>query len=230
MGTSLISSNGVSNMGSTAMCSLGSGNVLGICDNAASNSTFTQLNYSKYTGTWAASATVLASTVTTADMNAYGVRAVTTSDVHVVALSNNSNAYVHRRFNGTSWSNSSGAPGTLAYGTNSGISLVTDGTSVWAACIDTSKNIKYNKWTSGGGWGGWTTLEAARTNTPSYITGVYNPTGNEIMWMWTELNGTNHDIIGSVLSLAGAPSVGVDSWFVIDPVPTLWRPLIVQAY
>ena len=96
---------------------------------------------------WAAAGNVLASTVTESDAENWGAIARTTSDIHCVALSNNSNTFVHRRYNGTSWSNSSGAPTTLTYDTTSGISLVTDGTSIWAAVIS-SKSIQYNKWTS----------------------------------------------------------------------------------
>lgn len=69
--------------------------------------------------------------------------------------------------------------------------------------LDSSNNVQVNKWTSGGGWGGWNVQEATRTNTPSFIVGAYNGS-NQIMWAWSEVNGSNFDIIGSVLSTAAA--------------------------
>jgi hypothetical protein len=206
-GTNVV--NGASVNKSNFVCSLGSGNVLYVADGQGDPTTFTDIQFSKWVSSWSVTTTALAGTVTATNGNNWGACAVTTSDVHLVVLSNNSNAFVHRRFNGTSWSNSSGAPGALTLNTSpSGIALVSDNTNLYAAAIDSSKNIKVNTWTSAGGWAGWTTLETARTNTPSYITGVYNPTSNEIMWAWTELNGTQHDIIGSVQTLT-APTVNI---------------------
>jgi lysophospholipase L1-like esterase len=174
-------------------------------DGSTAGPTNTNLEWSRWNGSaWSAGAQVFGSNFTAADPNAVGACARTTSDVHAVALSNNSNTYTHARFNGTAWSAGDAIP-NLAYGTNSGISLVSDGTSVWAAVIDTSKNIQTCKWTSGTGWGAWTVLEATRTNTPSFLTGTYNGS-NQIMWVWTELNGTNHDIIGSTLATAASTS------------------------
>lgn len=190
---------------SNFLAALASAKMLWIGGNASADGKFTQLEYSVYNGSWGASATVLASTVTQTDDAAWGAVRVSATNIIAVALSNNSTTYVARTFNGTSWSNLGAAPGTLAYGTNSGISLVSDGANVWAAAIDTSKNIQYNKW-NGASWGGWTVLEATRTNTPSYITGIYNATNNEIMWAWSEVNGSNFDIIGSVLTLSPPPT------------------------
>ena len=190
---------------SAALASLGSNTLLAVSGDASGS--FTQLQSGSQVGgsTGTTVGNVFASSLTSADANAWGMVGRTTSDVHVLALSDNSQNYTHRRFNGSAWGAGS-TLGTLAYGTDSGISLVSDGTSVWAAAIDSSKNIQYNQWTSGGGWGGWTVLEATRANQPSYITGVYNPAADQIMWAWTEANGSNFDIIGSVLNLGASNS------------------------
>lgn len=211
-------------VGSYFLASLGSGNMLAVCDNgAASSGRFTQLEWSKYNGsTWTSSTTALSATITQADDNAWGGAAVTTSNVIVVALSNNSNTYVARTFNGSSWSNLGAAPGTLAYGTNSGIACVSDGTNLWAFVIDTSKNIQYNKW-NGTAWGGWTVLEATRTNTPAYITACYSSAAGGIMVAWTESTGTNFNIIGSFLATTTTPAetIGVasDTWASMMSMP-----------
>ena len=193
------------------LASTGSATMLLVTDNSSNGTSspqqFTQLWSATYNGTaWSPNnastgTTVLASSVTATDVNNWGAVARTTSDIHVVALSNNSSSFVHRRFNGTSWSAGDSVP-TLTYGTQSGISLISDGTSVWAAAFDSSKNLQYSKWVSGTGWSAWTILESARTNTPKYLTGAYAASLNQIMWMWTENTGANNNIVGSTLSTA----------------------------
>jgi hypothetical protein len=195
---------GSNDMTSAFGCSLGSGTSFGVTDNASATGSFTNLGSSTGSathGTWEAGTQVLSSNVTSTSTQNWGAIPLSTSDVHLVSLSDNTSAYVHRRFNGTSWANGDSI-GSLTYGTNSGISLISDGTSVWQAAIDSSKNIKYSKWVSGTGWGSWTTQEAARTNTPAYITGAYSANG--IMWVWTESTGTNYNLVGSFLSFLPA--------------------------
>lgn len=190
--------------------STGSGNLVQLADDGTGSAAgkFVQLEYQPITsGSYGTAGKVLASSVTEADCNAWGAIDRTTSDIHVVALSDNSSNYVHRRGNPATFSNGDSI-GALAYGTNSGIRLISDGTSVWAGAFDTSKRLQVNKWTSGSGWGGWSVQEAARTNTPSYLTGTYNGS-NQILWAWTELNGSNYDIIGSVMSTTGGGGLTV---------------------
>jgi len=151
---------------------------------------------------WGTSVGVWPSNNTGADNANLASVQVSGSDLHVFALTDNSSTIQQYRYNGSSWS-AGDTIGALALNTSpSGLSAVTDGTAIWLGGIDSGKNIQYNKWTSGTGWGGWTVLEATRTNTPSYITGCYNPTAQAIMWAWTEHNGSNYDIIGSTLSTA----------------------------
>jgi hypothetical protein len=188
---------------SSANIRLASRNMIQIFDDAVTTGTFNNLTHNFWNGSIWASAFVLASNVTTTDCNAWGAVGRTTSDAHLLVLSNNSNTYTHQRFNGSSWS-AGDTIGNLTYGTNSGISLVTDGASVWAGAIDSSKNIQYNKWTTLSGWTGWNVLESARTNTPAYITGAYSSNAGGIMWAWTESTGSNYNIIGSFLSLTAA--------------------------
>lgn len=193
---------------SGAVFSLGSTNMLALTDNWGTTNGFTNLVYSLNSGTnWASTGnTVLASAVIGADANAWGAIDRTSSDIHVVALSNNSNTYVHRRFNGTAWANGDSVP-NLAYGTNSGIYLGTDGTSVWAFVFDTSKQLQFSQWVAGTGWSAWSVLRAARVSTPAYLTGTYNGSG-AFGLVWTEATGGGiYNIAGTTFG-TGAGAVG----------------------
>lgn len=188
---------------SNALASLGSGSMLMVCDNGASTGHMTNLEFSKWTSSWSAAGSAIVSAVTSTTPEAWGLGQVSTSDTHLVVLSNNSNAYAHRRYSGSAWSTGNAIP-SLTYGATSGVAVVSDGTNVYIFAIDSSKNIQYCKW-SGSSWGSWTVLESARANTPSYVTACYSSAAGGIMVAWTEHNGANYDIIGSFLSTSTAP-------------------------
>ncbi len=186
--------------------SLGSGTFLLISDNSATTHNFTQL----WSSTFASSShevAVLGSTVTSTSAQNWGAVARTTSDVHVVALSDNSASYVHRRFNGSSWANGDTVP-TLTYGTLSGIMLATDGTLVYAHVIDSSGNVNRSIWTSGTGWSAWSVVCAIVTNARAYLSGCQTVVGGNVGLIWTEHNGSNYDILGALVStsISGAGS------------------------
>lgn len=158
---------------------------------------------------------VFASSLTQTDSEAWGAIVRTTSDIHALALNDNLQNYSHARYNGSAWATGD-AVDPIAHLTydftsglsSSGISLITDGTFVWAGLIDTSYNIQYDKWISGSGWQGWTVLTGPRTNIPGAITGAYSPNPKSIMWIWCEYNtgAETFAIVGSVLSLtSGSP-------------------------
>jgi len=184
---------------STATIPFASAKMMNIGDNenGYNPASFTQLQDSIYNAGWGAAGTVLSTTITAVDDNAWGACARTPSEIHAIALSDNNSNYVHRIFNGTSWANGNTIT-SLSYSANSGISLVSDGISVWAAIIDSLNNIQVNQWVPSGGWKGWNVQEI-RTNAASYITGVRN--GSQIMWVWSEVNGSNFDIIGTTYSI-----------------------------
>ena len=182
--------------------SLGSTNLIFLCDTPASTGTFNQLASATYTsGTWNASITLLASSVTASSTANWAKVAVSTSDIHVVALSNNSNTFVHRRFNGTSWSNGQSIP-SLTLHSNSGLHLLSDGTNAWLFAIDSSNNVCYLKWTAATpAWdASWTTLDAGGTNARQYVTGGISSNGQTIVVGWTEANGTNWNVASAKLS------------------------------
>jgi hypothetical protein len=195
-------------LSSYALASLGSGNLLAVSDNApSSGAVFTNLEWSKYTGTWSTAATALAAAVTSTSSTNWGLVGVTTGDIHVVALANNSNTFVHRRYNGTSWATGQAVP-NLTLAANSGIFLATDGTDLWALAIDSSKNVQYIKWTAATpAWGSWAQLDAGGASARSYITGFPAVVNNTIGVAWTQANGTNFDIVGATLALAGGAAI-----------------------
>ena len=194
---------------SNAILALGSGNLMAIGDNSSSTGQFTNLMYSYYNGTSWSGSTGLMTAVTATDANAWGAVARTGTDVHVVSLSNNSNAYVHYRWNGTSWSAGNTIP-NLAYGTTAGVFLATDGTSVWAATIDTSSNVQVIQWTSGGGWGTWT-VAAGNSAASTYLSGYQQVVGTSIGLIWTLVDGSNYDIAGTLFNTVPGFPVGTIS-------------------
>jgi len=185
---------------SNFLASLGSQNLLLVNDNGSGSAVFTNLFAYKYTGSWGSNTTPLAGNVTSTNDNNWGATALSTSAISVVALSNNSNTYVCRTFNGSSWSTFT-APANLAYGTTSGIACVNDGTNIYIFVADASKNIQYNK-STGTTWAGWTVLEATRTNAPTYLTACYSAAKSAILVAWTEHNGSNYEVWSSLLSLS----------------------------
>lgn len=204
---------------SHAIVDVGGGNVMHVFDSGSNaGNKYAQVLYSVWNGTtWGAAALALSTTVTATLAQNWAVVGRTTSDVHLVSLSDNTSAYVHRRWNGTSWSDGDAIP-SFSLGANSGLSMVTDGTSVWLFASDTSKNVKYVQWISGVGWGSWTTVEATRTNTPAYVTACINAAATAIQVAWTEQNGpTNFDIIGSNVSLtSGGATVINSTWKAVN--------------
>jgi hypothetical protein len=192
---------------SNAMFSLGSGNMLYIGDNGG-GSTFTNLQWTSGAGSsWATMSSVFGSAVTATDPNAWGAAARTTSDVHAVALSNNSNAYVHARYNGSSWSAGDTVP-TLTYGTNSGIFLASDGTNVFAHVLDGSGNVQQSQWISGTGWSAWSQVATFNMAAGAYLSGYRSVVSSNIGLIWTEPNGGNFDIVGALVPAGGGGGAG----------------------
>lgn len=202
--------------------SLGSTNLVFMCDDPASTGTLSQLYYATYTsGSWNALATVLSASVTATSTANWAKVAVSTTDVHVVALSNNSNTLVHRRFNGTTWSNGQSIP-NLTLHSSSGLHLLTDGTNAWLFAIDSSNNVCYLKWTAATpSWdASWTTLDTGGANARQYVTGGISSDGKTIIVGWTEANGTNWNIASAKLSLAATGNASGSAPALSFTIPT----------
>lgn len=194
---------------STAVFLSGSGAVT-IGDNGQNSASFTTLTFDQYSsGTWGGRGST-GLTVTTCPFADWGVCARTSSDAHLVALSNASNAFVHSRYNGSNWSSGNSLP-TLTLATNSGVALASDGTDVWAFAIDSSYNVCYCKWTAATpAWdAAWTTLDTGTGSSGrAYVSATYSAGATAIGVIWTETVSSNYSIYGHLLSLgSGSPAV-----------------------
>ena len=191
--------------GSTSVFSIGSGNALILADNGVAQYACTNINWTTNVIGRANSQLVFGSNFTQTSAANSGACRLSGGTIPVVALSNNNNTFVAAVYSSGSFSSMT-APGNLTLASNSGISLVPDGSgNMWAAAIDSSKNIQTNQW-NGSSWSGWSVLEATRTNTPAYITGCYSASLQYIMWAWTEYTGSNYNIVGSTLSTGAGPT------------------------
>jgi hypothetical protein len=197
---------------------LASGAVLLMTEDAsaADQTSYKQTKWSLFTGTWSAKADVQASALGAAiDPNNWGAVKVSNTDVHCVQRTD-TNSYLHRRFDGTSWADGHAIPDQDSK-VDSGIFLVTDGTNVWLVIIDSdaANTVRYCKW-SGSSWGSWTALETS-TKTRTYISGYPQVVSNTIGVLWSEVNGSNYDIVAaSISTAAGGLYAGLVSYWKLD--------------
>ncbi len=136
---------------SSALLDIGFGNMLYVSDDVANNGQqFTQLHYSKFTSTsWSPTnptGNVLVSAVPSQDKEGWDAIALNNSDVRVVSASG-SNAYVWRKFDGTSWSAPSASIPNQTSTSSQGVFLATDGASMWMFVIDSdsASTVRYKK-------------------------------------------------------------------------------------
>ncbi|MGZ6375362.1 MAG: hypothetical protein ACXWPI_11665, partial [Ktedonobacterales bacterium] len=124
------------------------------------------------------------------------------TDFHMVKISGTTNTtFEHRRFNGTSWSAGNSIP-SLTTKADSGLAMVTDGTSVWLFAIagDAANSVKYIKWTSGA-WGSWTSLEtSSQTRNDISVCPTINNNAIQVIWTETVTAGSQYSVVGIQLS------------------------------
>jgi hypothetical protein len=145
-------------------------------------------------GSTPTAASVYGSSVT-CDGNDWGACRVSASDVHVVRRTG-ANTYAHRRFNGTSWSAGDAIP-TQTSLAGGGLALGSNGTDVYLAVIDSAAGqaVRYVKWTSGGGWGAWTDLDATSAARSSLAAMQEASGAGKLAFVWCENpSGTNYNV------------------------------------
>ena len=198
------------------------GQVITLGDNGSTTGTPNQVEYSVYTGSaWSPStATAVFATTTGINANDWGACSRTDTDVHAVRRNDSTSTFTHRRWNGTSWS----AGSTIANNTckgSAGLAMCSDGTSVWLFIIDSNaaNTVRYNTWTSAGGWAGWTALEST-TQTRNYITAVYSATTSTIAVAWAQTNGSNYDYAVEAYTPGGGGPA--------DPYPAAYSTIFPQ--
>jgi hypothetical protein len=172
---------------------------LGDVDNAPTDIRWAKADIGGVTPT---GANVFGSSVT-CDGNDWGACLRTSTDVHAVRRTGAS-SYAHRRFNGTSWSAGDAIPSqtSLAGG---GLAMVSDGTDVYLAVIDSAAGqaVRYVKWTVGGGWGAWTDLDATSAARSS-LAAMQDASGSgKLAFIWAENpSGTNYNLRVAGVTLA----------------------------
>lgn len=130
----------------------------------------------------------------------WAVTKLSNTDVRFLGQ-NGASTFLYSTFNGTAWTTgTSPAWPTGGLATNSGVSLINDGTNVWAFVIrgDANETVSYNLY-SAGAWGGWvdvTTTSATR----SYIQIAQSVAGAKIAMLWTQTNGSNFDIVADSIN------------------------------
>jgi hypothetical protein len=130
-------------------------------------------------------------TTTTAafDLQDWAACRVSDTDVHVVVRDpDNANAFLHKRWNGTTFGAGQSIP-TQATKAGAGLFAASDGTDVWLFAVDSdaANTVRYVKWTAATpAWGTWTALESS-TQTRTALTG-YRAKGADSNFgvMWTE--------------------------------------------
>lgn len=185
---------------------LATGNMVELHDSGSTYQTPTQVRSTKWTTSWSTPIDVFGSTVAISENDWCAVR-VNDTDIHAVRRSG-SNTYDHRRYNASTWA----AGATVATQTSkagAGVKLVSDGTDVYLVIVDSdaANTVRYCKWTAAAGtWGAWSAVETS-TQVRGFLTGYPALVGTTIGLVWTQTNGSNFDLVGSLLTLSAPPTV-----------------------
>jgi hypothetical protein len=196
---------------------LASGSVLWLWDNGVNSGSATNVRWAKADagGSTPTPADVFTSTVTVDD-NDWGSARVSDTDVHCIRRTG-SNTYEHRRFNGTSWSNGQSIP-TQTSKAGGGLAMLSDGTDVYLAVIDSAAGnaVRYIKWSGGSAtWGTWQDLDATSDSTRASLAAGSRVSGSPsaLPVLWTENpSGTTYNLrvapITLTTTLSGSANVG----------------------
>lgn len=174
---------------SNVVVDIGGGSMGLLSDDGASSAGTTGINWYTWNGTsWSGSAGNQAATgaISSIDKNDWGAIRVTATDVHLVYRSGAS-SFVHRRWNGTSWSAGDTIP-AQASKAGAGVALGTDGVGVWLVIIDSNSanTVRANTWDpSAGGWTSWLEVEGS-TATRTYLGVQRDLVHNTLLPYWTE--------------------------------------------
>lgn len=194
---------------------VGSQVLLGLWENASGTepSSMTNVRAARYSASWGTVANVFTA-FTAEDPNNFGVCKVDNTHTHIVAKTG-TNTYVHKIVDGTTNAPtvSAGASITNQNSLAAGglaMALGQDG-NVYLAIIDTdaANTVRYCKY-NGSTWSSWSALETS-TKTRKFLTASqnYDSSGN-VLFCWTETNGSNFDVAVAPLSTSSSTFVGDD--------------------
>ena len=177
--------------------SLGGGNLLNTLDDLSGGNKL--VRWTKWGGSsWTAYATIVSNPG--ASRTDWDAIRISDTDIRFLGVSAAS-TFSFQEFDGSSWSTLTAPawPGGLT--ASSGVSLISNGTNVWAFVIrgDANNSVSYNKY-NGSSWSGWidlVTTNAVRTDIQTApVIG-----NNTIPILWTQTNGSNFDIVVNSIAL-----------------------------
>lgn len=167
----------------------GSGTMGLLSDNGASSAGTTGISWYTWSGSsWSGTADnrLATGTISSIDKNDWGSVRVDPNDVHVVYRSGGS-SFVHRRWNGSTWSNGDPIP-AQASKAGGGIALGTDGVNVWLVVIDSdsANTIRTCIWDPAfNGWQSWLEVESS-VATRTFVGVQRDLVANTLLPYWTE--------------------------------------------
>jgi len=182
---------------------LGSRNLLVVCDNGPSTNLPTNLQWAKWNGSsMSAASNVFGSAFTATSYSNWATVARTTTDIHLVALTDNVQTFSHMRFNGTSWIAGAAIPNlTIATGNAAGFAMATDGTYVSLFAIDSTYNVKQCVW-NGSTWGSWSTITPL-VGTPRYrLACTRLAQAGTVGLVWNEQASGTSNLVGMTASIS----------------------------
>jgi hypothetical protein len=151
-------------------------------------------------GSWA---TIYSGSAT--DRSTWAVAQISTTAIYLIGISAAS-TLAFNSFNGTSWSTLSAPSWPTGGVKTNGITLVTDGTDVWAVAIlnDSANTIAYAKYNVGGAsWGAWTNLVTS-TQVRNHLSPAQKVGNSLVAFLYTQTNGSNFDVTVDSFSTASA--------------------------
>ena len=178
MGSGTDAGVGTNNIASGCLIPLSNGNVVTLCDDGGGatfpTASLTNVHTGKHSSSGFTASGSLASVftaVTAQNTDTWNACYVSDTAVHCV-LASGTNTWTEKLLNGSSTGNttaptvSAGATiGTQTFKATGGVALNYNSTTatLYLFCIDsaTGNDIRVNKWTSGGGWAGWSGLGLA---------------------------------------------------------------------
>ena len=163
-----------------------------------------QLTYGTFNGTtWTDQGSITPTTAVSEKFNDWSISHLSDTDIHLVHRTG-TNSYEHARYNGSTWSSGSTIP-TQSSVDGGGLAMWNDGTTVYLAVIDSAAGnaVRFNSWTSAGGWGTWADIEAtSATRSNLGVSQSADGSGNWLLY-WTDGSASPWAIKGAAFSPGG---------------------------
>lgn len=188
------------------LLALGSGNIVAVYSDINNGAGNKWLRAKVYTTSFGSTINLWGADVTgSASGNLWAASQISATDLAVLGVAATSTLGFKTSSDGSTWSSATAPDWPTSGFATSGLTLANDGTSYYAFAIrgDANNTVSYNKRT-GTTWGGWTDLETS-AQVRSYLQ-VAGASSSKLPVIWTEVNGSNYDLVGATYSLAAPPA------------------------